>query len=138
MMVHSSADELLLQIEKVANKKFRYRTEVSSLLMLSYEKNLHGVFDDVLFLSKFLTQAVGVLKREGTESETTLPLQTEFKTNLEKLHTLLRTMVNDADEQSKQNLVSRFLNMNPVSMENLLSLAQELSWIKNYQLDQAK
>ena len=136
-MTNQSSD-LLTRIEQTVNRKFMFRTKIQSLLEISQSKNMDGVFEDVLFLSKFLTHAYAILKREGANSETTIQLQTEFKTNLEKLHTLLRTIVKDADDTMKQDFVSSFLGMKAGNLENLLKLAHELTWIKNYQLDQAK
>jgi hypothetical protein len=138
MTFQRSPDDYLSAIEKSINKKFRFRTEIGSLLTISQEKKLGEVLDDVLFFSKFISHAYIVLKREGTNSETTLPLQAEFKTNIEKLHTLLRTIVKDTDESFKQNFVARFLSMKPECMETLLALAHELTWLKNFQLDNAQ
>ncbi|MBI3195367.1 MAG: hypothetical protein HYZ34_13020 [Ignavibacteriae bacterium] len=135
MILQSSVEEVISEIEKSGNRKFKFRQEVSSLLTISQEQNMSGVFDDILFFSKFLSHAYAVLNREGTTSETTRPLQQEFKTTLEKLHTLLRTLIKEADGLLKQDFVSRFLNMKPECMENLLALANELTWVKNYQLD---
>ncbi|MBI5216384.1 MAG: hypothetical protein HY960_11585 [Ignavibacteriae bacterium] len=137
MMLQTSAEEYISEIEKSINKKCIFRAEIISLLKLSQGKNMGVVVEDVLFVSKFLSQAVAVLKREGMASEITKPLQTEFKLTLEKFHSLLHTLVKDADEPLKQHFVSRFLSMKPDCMENLLTLARELSWVKNYQLDNA-
>ncbi len=137
-MTQQSNEELLSQVEKSVNQKFKFRDDVLWLLEISQHSNMKEVFEDILFFSKFISRAMTVLQREGISSESTVNLQNEFKSNLEKTHTLLRILIKETDELRKQNFVSRFLSMTPDCMDNLLAFTRELTWMKNYTLDQAK
>ena len=137
-MNHSQIEEYLTEVEKAAQQKFRYRAQVSWLLTVVYARKLELVFEDVLFFSKFLSNAYSVLKREGVGSDTIGNLKQEFSVNLEKIHTLLRTIVKESEEPGRGEFIARFLSMTPECMEHLMALAKELTWIKNYNLDQKR
>lgn len=78
------------------------------------------------------------MAREGGNTDSTAKLQKEFAVNIEKLHTLLRTIVKEAGEPHREQFVNKFLNMTPDCMQNLLAMAKELTWIKNYNLDKTR
>jgi len=132
------SEEFLSSVERSVQQRFRFKTQIAWVLEIVRERTLERVFDDVLFFAKFLTGASVVLRREGTGSENVGNLKQEFSENLEKMHTLLRTIVKEAPEPERGEFLARFLSMTPECMENLLALARELAWIKNYKLDQTR
>ncbi len=137
-MNRSQLEEYLNSVERAAKQKMLYRGKIHWLLSVVYERKMEQVFDDVLFFSKFLTQASSVLKREGIGSDVLENLKNEFSVNLEKTHTLLRTIVKETEEPGRGEFISQFLGMTPECMEHLLALTKELTWIKNYNLDQKR
>lgn len=131
-------DQLLNSVEATIQRKFLYREHILWLLTLSENEAKKGCFEEILFSSKFLSRAGEIFGREGMEHQTLEPLRKEFQVHVEKLHELLHVLMNEADEPQQGVFVSRFLAMTPESIGQLLALAQELTWLKNYYLDQAR
>ena len=125
-------------VEAFSGKKFQFRGEIGMLLECATARNMHQVFEDITFLAKFVTNASGVLKRVGPSHADAAKLVGEFKDNLEKVSTLLRTLVKEEPADARQQLLSRFFSLSHDSLDNLLVLLSELSRIKNYTLDQKR
>ena len=122
-------------VEKFANRRFRFRHEVTIIIELAEAHKMNQAFQDITFLAKFVSNAYHILKRTGMDSEETQKLSVQFKENLEKTSTLLRTLIQKAPEEEKRTLAHRFLSPSQDGMTTLLSLLYELSWVKNYLLD---
>ncbi len=138
MNIRKETETYLDTVEEYTHRKFRFRDEVGVLVDLAATRTMERLFDDILFLAKFVSNANTILKRTGTGSEDTVKLSAEFKENLEKASSLLRTLVKEAPEEIKQHFLSSFFSLSRDGMNNLLALLYELTWIKNYKLDRKK
>lgn len=138
MNIRKETETYLDTVEEYTHRKFRFRDEVGVLVDLAATRTMERLFDDILFLAKFVSNANAILKRTGTGSEDTVKLSAEFKENLEKASSLLRTLVKEAPEEIKQHFLSSFFSLSRDGMNNLLALLYELTWIKNYKLDRKK
>ena len=138
MDIHSETHNFLDEVEHFAHRKFRYRKDIEQLVELTRRHKMQQVFDDVVFYAKFISNAYAVLNRSGTPSEDTLKLSNEFKEILEKTATLLRTMIKEGPDDVKQHVTMTYLSLTNDSMNAFLSLLYELSWIKNYILDERR
>ena len=138
-MTHRPETEHFLDdVERYVNKKFTLRDDIGTLYELSQDRSMKQLFGDILFSSKFITHASTILQRSGVSSDETQKLSVEFKTQVEKISTLLRTIVKEAHEDVKQRFRDRYFSLSHESMSALLVLLRELSWIKNYELDKER
>jgi hypothetical protein len=138
MVISPEIQKFLNDVETFSAKKFRYRQEIEILVALSRERSMEEVFRDITFFSKFISNALNILKRTGADSAETEKLSVEFKDKLEKTSTLIKTLIKEAPGEVKAMFLSRFLSLSQESMNALLSLLYELSWIKNYSLEQER
>jgi len=122
-------------VEQFAHRTFQLRDDIAALMELAESRKMSRVFDDILFLAKFVSNARTVISRVGLESEETQKLASELKEQLERTTTLLRTIVKEAPEDLKLNFTTTYLTLGHENMANLFALLYELSWIKNYVLD---
>ena len=136
MTLQPSTESLLSEIEQFAQRKFRYRLEIGLLIETANSLSLRRELDDILFNAKFLTNASALLKRVGSDSPETVKLSSEFGDGVEKVSTLLRTLIKESPTEIRDLFLKRFLSLSAESMHELLSLCSELSWMKNYSLEQ--
>lgn len=136
-MISNRAETLqfLDGVEKWADQKLHYRQEIAELVELAAPQRQEQVFEEVVFLSKFLWNTYNVLKRIGPQGEGYEPLSAEFKYSLEKTVGLLKNLMNRGPTELKQKFESSFFAMSQESMNNLIRLFHDLSWIKNYSID---
>jgi hypothetical protein len=138
MTLRPETESYLDGVEQFVGKQFRYRSEIGLLIELAEARTMKQVFDDITFFAKFVSNAYIILKRVGPASKDIEKMSLEFKDKLEKVSTLLRTLIKEEQTDAKQQFVTRFLSLSNDSMNNLLELLYELSWIKNYSLDQKR
>ncbi len=99
MNLQPSTESLLSDVEQFAHRKFRYRLEIGLLVEAAGTESLRRVWEDVLFNAKFLTNAYGLLKRVGSDSPDTVKLSSEFQDGVEKVSTLLRTLIKENPDE---------------------------------------
>jgi hypothetical protein len=131
----AETEAFLDAVEKSAHRTLRFRDDIGALIDLCDSQNMRPIFDDVLFLAKFVSNARNVISRVGPGSEETNKLASELKEQMEKIATLLRIIVKDAPGDLKVDFTENFLLLGHESLANLFALLAELSWIKNYDLD---
>ena len=126
------------EVERSAGKKFLFRDEVAFLVEASERPRMDRPFADLLFFAKFLSHASTILQRYGTQDQSTAQLSQEFTEKLGKASELIVSLIADASDDMKRQFKERFLSLSRDSMTAMLSLLQQLSWIKNYLLDKER
>ncbi|HLX12710.1 MAG TPA: hypothetical protein VKS81_07850 [Bacteroidota bacterium] len=135
MPTYSSVEELLSRIEKSVEKKFRYRFEIKTIIDIAQANEFRKEFDDLLFFSKFLTNAHSILVRSGVGNDDVQKLSIEFAQRMELVSNILRKMLEKTSAEIRNRFSEQFLLLNQTSVQNMLSLVKELAWLKNYEID---
>lgn len=153
--------KLLDEIEVFAQRKLRYRPEISALLELVPRGSAKGIplgdfalgstpltiasglgrremLADIIFLAKFLWNVYNLMQRIGPAEEGYPKLSAEFRDALEKFSTLIKTLIKESSEEMKEKFKTTFFSLSQESMSNLVQLASDLSWLKNYAIDTKK
>ena len=138
MRIREETRVFLDEVERSSGKKFLLRKEIALLYELAEQRSLRSVFDDITFYAKFISHASLILRRFGPTSDETTKLSQEFKEKLEKISTLMKSLLDEAPDDMRESFMTRFFFLSRESMNSLMALLQELSWIKNYSLDQAR
>lgn len=116
-------------------RKLTFSQEVGLLLQQSASQRQDEVFRDAIFQAKFVTRTREVMNRIGREGEGFDKLSTEFQNSIEKSSALLKTIVKESPEEIKQHFVKDFFGLDQASFGNFLKLLEDLSWVKNFELD---
>lgn len=93
------------------------------------------LFEDLVFLAKFLSKTYDLLRRIGPDGDGFQKISAEFQANLEKANTLVKTLVKESPESLKTKTVDRFLRLDQESMMAFMDLLRELAWVKNWMVD---
>jgi hypothetical protein len=127
----SRIEAFLDRLESLAGRKFSHRGDLA--LLLACARGKEKQLEEAAFYAKFITKAFMVMKRGGGEDLSRL--EAELGQKLEKTSTLLRTLVEGFPGDAGREFTLRYLNPSPENMQRLLSLLAELSWLKNYEME---
>jgi len=133
--IRSATDAYLTGVELFARRKLLYRKEIGVLVDLAESASLQTLFDELIFLAKFASSASNILTRSGMHGDETAKLSSEFAESLRKVSSVLELLVANAPADVAGGCRRSFLDLSPESMNRLMALLYELSWIKNYSLD---
>ena len=135
MTISPETEKLLDEVEALAKQRFRYRKELGWLAEIAESRKKQGVFDEIVFLSKFVTKSHGVLRREGSSSDDTAKLSGEFSEAIRKVSSRIQLLLAETTGGTGADFAKPFFPLTPESMDNFLALMNELSWFKNHAID---
>ncbi len=134
MSLVTSNQKLLFTIESFSNRKFHYPDVIRDMFDCSVEYGRQLEFSDIIFTAKFLHNALKSIKRtENAENKDKLLL--EYQAKVEKIKQDLEFIWSDFSDAQKSVFKSTFLENTHDSFENFNKLIEDLSWVKNYEID---
>jgi hypothetical protein len=136
MEISRKTRDFVQQIDKLSNHRLTNQDDVAALVELAWTKDQRTRLEQIAFLAKFLSNTHTVLTRSNSDTEGYDKLSSEFRVNLEKAVAELKSLIEEAPAALKESFSSKFLMLTGESFENLLSLLYDLSWIKNWHIDQ--
>lgn len=122
-------------VEEHAGRTLKHRDEISMFLEIAEEKNMQSEFEELIFISKFITNSMSILNREHTDSSLTLRLSDELKIALQKSIQIITLLVANLSYENQDRIKNKFLKPTPENLESLFNLLDELSCFKNYSID---
>lgn len=135
MESQADIDRYLEELHQHLGRTLSFPRDVRTLMEQARVRGTGDVFRDAIFHAKFVTKTRDVMNRIGREGEGFEKLSAEFQNSLEKSSTLLKTIVKESPEEIKQHFVREFFSMDQASLGNLLRLLEDLSRVKNFELD---
>ncbi len=135
MEISVETRDFVEQIDNFSHHKLTHRDAFTMLIELGRHNNQQRRIEEIAFLSKFLSNTYGILKRSTSETEGYEKLTREFQDNLNKLIDELKKLIEAASEETKENFSSTFLTMSTESFKNLLDLLYDFSWLKNWYIE---
>ncbi len=125
----------LRELERFSGRPLHYSNEVGLLIEVADKQGKMGAFDDAIFLAKFITKSVGVMKRIGVDGEGYEKLSAEFQFNIRKVSAVLRDILEVAPEEARSKVAPVFFSLTHEAFENLVLLLSDLAMVKNWVLD---
>ncbi|HEY6951870.1 MAG TPA: hypothetical protein VI758_05650, partial [Bacteroidota bacterium] len=133
--MRESIAQFLDNLQMHFNRTLTFAREIGLLLDETKRQGLDDLFRDALFQAKFATKTREVMDRIGRGGEGFDKLSAEFQASIEKTSALLKTIVKESPDETKQLFVDKFFALDQNSFSNFLTLLQDLSWLKNWELD---
>lgn len=127
--------QFIKDLEVAFNRRLSYSQEIAQLIDLAHTDGKTDALLDVAFHAKFLTKSFGVMKRIGMDGEGYDKLSVEFQTGMEKVTTLLKTIIKESPAEIKNHFVGSFFSLSHDNLSNLMKLLDDLTMIKNWTLD---
>jgi hypothetical protein len=135
MDVHGECLRLLAELDHLSGGRLMRRGDLGMLFDLGLRPGRRPLLDDLAFSAKFLTRARSMMERAGPAGQGYDQIAGEFSRHVQKAIALIRTLLEDAPEETAQGFVSRYLAATPEGLENLLALSADLGWYKNWLID---
>ena len=130
--------KLLADLGALSGNRLTRMTDLGVLIDLGTAPAAQGTLKELSFLAKFLSRTYGIMKRIGTGGNGYGTLLTEFNENLRKASALAQELLAAAPPDVRMRFQSTYFSLTPDAMENLLALLYDLSWYKNWLLDQGR
>ncbi len=125
----------LHELERFSDRTMNFRDEIGLLIEVVTQHGKTKEFDDAIFLAKFITKSMGVMKRIGVEGDGYDKLAAEFQSNTQKVSDILKGILEVAPEEARRSMAPFFLSLTQESLEHLVLLFQDLAMVKNWVLD---
>ncbi len=135
MAGNMSIADFLDAVERHNGKTMRYKSEVGRLLQGAAARSMEQVFGDLVFHATFVVKTRDVMKRIGQGAEGFDTLSAQFSEGVERVSTLIRTLLKDGPEEDKQGFSGLFFTMEREALDRLLDLMSDLALIKHWQVD---
>ncbi|MFZ4619797.1 MAG: hypothetical protein ACOYNS_04500 [Bacteroidota bacterium] len=110
--------------------------DLGALLQIAEEHSKQELLDDLAFSSKFIIKSFELMQRIGKDGNGYEKLSSEFASQISKSQSVLKQLLEFSDEMTRRNFSGNYLEMNTLTMQNLMQLYHDLGWYKNYQIDQ--
>jgi hypothetical protein len=135
MALRAETLTFLLELERFSDRTLSFRDEVGLLIEVADQKGKMDSFNEAIFLAKFITKSMGVMKRIGVEGDGYDKLSAEFQSNIEKASAILKEILKVAPEEARRSMAPFFLSLTQESLEHLVLLLSDLAIVKNWVLD---
>jgi hypothetical protein len=125
----------LSDINEVSGKSLKRSLDLGALLQIAEEQSQKTMLDDLAFSAKFITKSFELMQRIGRDGNGYEKLSEEFSMQIKKSQEILKQLLDKTDAMTKAHFTGSYLEMNTLTMQNLMQLFHDLSWYKNYQID---
>lgn len=132
--VTASNQKLILDIESYSNRKFNYPDVILDIFDCSVEYGLHWELSDIIFTAKFLHNALKSIKRTD-QPENRDKLLLEYQAKIEKMKQDLEFISGHLSEEKRSIFRTTLLQNRQDSFANMHKFIEDLSWLKNYEID---
>jgi hypothetical protein len=131
----SQIKEMIIKIESQTERKFLTSNQIMKLIKIADNYGMADTFNRLIFLAKFLHNTQKIMKNVGKSGEGYTKLSTEFGENTKLFMGDLNAFIERATNRNKVEL-REILNIESSSkFDQFLKLIEDLSWLKNYELD---
>jgi hypothetical protein len=135
MAVHPQTLDFLSDLERFSNHKLSFPNEVGLLLETARQHQQMDIFEQAIFLAKFITKSAAVMKRIGPEGDGYDKISSEVHAGIQKASSHLKKISEGCPADVRQLHSTMFFAMNHEALERLMSLFADLTLVKNWLLD---
>jgi hypothetical protein len=135
MQLSPPVSHFLRVLDQMSHTAIRHRDDLGMVLEGAFRGGKRRELDELAFLGKFCTRAFGIMRRIGPRGEGYDRLAAELRSNTEKAKQLFTSLTGSLPRETQTLLASRYLAMTTEGFENLMTLLSDLSWVKNWQID---
>jgi len=135
MDVRPDMKNFIDELEIYAKRKLNYPVEVGELLQIVMQTGSVSEFEGLIFQAKFLVRTQEIMKRISPGMDGFEKLSTEFQSSVKNSIDFLNMLVERAPSEVARKLIDTFIIMETDSVNRLMKLFSDLSYIKNWQVD---
>jgi hypothetical protein len=134
-MGYPPSSRLLVELDAASGGRLHRRSDLALLLQYGEAEDRRPLLADLSFHAKAAHGLRRIMTRIGKHGEGYANLENEFLLAVGQTRTLLSELINGAPADVLPRLHADYLAMTPDALENLLALAHDVSWYKNWLID---
>lgn len=135
MALRAETLDFLRDLERFSGRSLKYPNDIGSLVEAAGRNRKTDAFNEAVFLAKFVTKSLGVMKRIGIDGDGYEKLSAEFQASLRNVTSLLKDIVEGEPEEVLRSQTALFFNLTQESLDRLVLLLSDLAVVKNWMLD---
>ncbi len=135
MQISPPVSDFLGVLERVSRAALARRDDLAAVLEAAFRAGRKGDLEELAFLGKFCVRAFGIMERIGPQGDGYSRLAAELEASIGRARALCGSILAAAPEEARRALSERYLSMTAEGMGNLMALLSDLSWVKNWQID---
>ena len=97
-----------------------------------------NILELLSFQAKFLARTFAIMRRIGIDGTGYDRLNHEFQAALDRVRAMVQDMLRGVTVVEGAQFADTYLAMSPDSLQNLLTLCEDLSWYKNWLIDRQR
>ena len=138
MQLKETTQTFLAELDTLSAGRLSRREDLGGLIELAEESDQRPALEELSFYGKFVSRSYRIMQRIGRDGEGYDRLNSEFMKALERCRSLIRAIIRTAPPAARDRLEHTYLQLVPSSLEALVAIADDLSWYKNWLLDQRR
>lgn len=135
MDISETTRSLVARIEQFSGNKLTRVEDFRTLVEVAAGAGRMRDLDHLCFLAKFLVKTRGIMQRIGPSGEGFDTLSGQFSKSLAEAVQLLRELLSGSSPPVEHHFTATYLGLDQTSLQNLMNLLHDLSWYKNWQID---
>ena len=135
LMRYPTSSRLLAELDAASGGRLQRRDDLAIVLACGEAEDRRPLLADLSFHAKAAHGLRGIMARIGRDGEGYGKLEKEFLEAVGQMRTLLSGLLRGAPEDVLPRLRADYLAMTQDALENLLALAQDVRWYKNWLID---
>jgi hypothetical protein len=135
MLISDNTDKFIDAVQQYSGNQLTHAADCALLVEAARLHSMEDAFADLCFTSKFMHKTFGVMKRIGSQGEGYDKLSEEFESNSVKAHALMQTIAERMPVDDRIRFTQTYLAMSGPSVQAMMALVRDLSWLKNYSID---
>jgi hypothetical protein len=135
LMRYPTPSRLLAELDAASGGRLERRDDLAIVLACGEAEDRRPLLADLSFRAKASHSLQGIMTRIGRAGEGYEKLEKEFLQAVAEMRTLLAELFGGAPADALPRLQTEYLAMTHDALGNLLALARDIRWYKNWLID---
>lgn len=135
MDVSPQVSDIIELLSKYAGGRLHDQVMLGRILQHAADRDTPQAVGDLAFKAKFLTRLQMTLRSQTPETELYGKLEQEFSRAVHEFHAMVKEFTTDADEEFRTMVERHHLAVTQQALRHLMQLAEDLTWLKNWELE---
>jgi hypothetical protein len=131
----SPTENLLELLKRYSGDKLTRADDLALLLEAASQHKALDTLEELSFHAKFVANARGTLQRSGVTDANVQRLSSELETEIGTVTRLIRLLLGRSPLSVQERFTAVYFSTTSDAFQNLLSLCYDLSWYKNWLID---
>lgn len=135
MEVSPQVQDIIELLSIYADGRLHDPDGLGGVLQHAQSRGTPDAVGELAFKGKYLTRLQLTMRRQTPESELYEKLEQEFSRTVHEFHAMVSDFFADAEEKQRGMVERHYLTVSHDALRHLMQLAEDLTWLKNWELE---